>query len=171
MINKAIEKLINEQINEEMFSAYLYMSMSSWFESQNLPGFANWMRVQTLEEMTHADKFYHHLIDRGGRALLKPIKGPDTEWASPLAVFEASYKHEQHITSLINNLVDKALSEKDHAANAMLQWFVTEQVEEEKNAEQVIQKLKMMGQAPGGMFMLDQELGLRVFTPPVVAAT
>ena len=161
-----MEKALNEQVNAEMYSAYLYLSMESYFKSLNLNGFANWMRVQTQEEMMHAMKIYDYVNERGGRIMLKPIEGPPTKWDSPLAVFEAVLTHEQKVTGLINNLVDLAIAEKDHATNSFLQWFVTEQVEEESSADDNVQKLKMMENAPGGMFMLDRELAQRVVTPP-----
>ena len=170
MIKKSIEKAINEQINAELYSAYLYLSMSAHFRSINLVGAANWMRVQAQEEMVHALRFYDYVLERGGKAALAAIEGPETEWKSPLAVFEAGYKHEQYVTSRINSLVDLAIKESDHATNAMLQWFVTEQVEEEANADAVIQKLKLTKGEGGGLFMIDQELGTRVFTPPAPAA-
>jgi len=166
MISKKMEKALNAQINAELYSAYLYLSMESYFQSLNLNGFANWMRVQTQEEVSHAMKIYDFINERGGRALLKGIEGPPTEWKSPLAVFEASYAHEQKVTGLINDLVDLAIKEKDHATNSFLQWFVNEQVEEEASADAIVQQLKMMEKAPGGLFMLDRELGQRVFTPP-----
>ena len=166
MIGKKMEKALNEQVNAEMYSAYLYLSMESWFKSQNLNGFANWMRVQTQEEMVHAMKMYDFVIERGGRVLLKSIQGPQTEWDSPLAAFEAVSEHEQKVTGLINDLVDLAIKEKDHATNSFLQWFVNEQVEEEASADELVRQLKLMENAPGGMFMLDRELGQRVFTPP-----
>ena len=166
MIGKKLEKALNEQVNAEMYSAYLYLSMESYFKSLNLNGFAAWMRVQTQEEMMHAMKIYDFINERGGRILLKTIEGPQTTWDSPLAVFEAVSEHEQKVTSLVNNLVDLAIEEKDHATNSFLQWFVNEQVEEEASADEAVQQLKMMENAPGGMFMLDRELGQRVFTPP-----
>jgi len=166
MISKKIEKALNAQVNAELYSAYLYLSMESYFQSLNLSGFANWMRVQTQEEVSHAMKIYDFVNERGGRALLKGIEGPRTEWKSPLAAFEAAYAHEQKVTGLINDLVDLAIKEKDHATNNFLQWFVNEQVEEEASADAIVQQLKMMEKAPGGMFMLDRELGRRVFTPP-----
>ena len=166
MISKKVEEALNGQVNAEMYSAYLYLSMESYFKSLNLNGFANWMRVQTQEEVTHAIKIYEFLNERGGRSILKAIDGPQTEWDSPLAVFEAVYVYEQKVTGLINDLVDLAIKEKDHATNTFLQWFVNEQVEEESSADEVVQQLKMMENAPGGMFMLDRELGQRVFTPP-----
>ena len=166
MISKKMEQALNKQVNAEMYSAYLYLSMESYFKSLNLNGFATWMRVQTQEEMMHAMKIYEFIIERSGRVLLKSIEGPPTEWDSPLAVFEAVSKHEQKVTGLVNDLVDLAIEEKDHATNSFLQWFVNEQVEEEASADEAVQQLKMMENAPGGMFMLDRELGQRVFTPP-----
>jgi ferritin len=166
MISKKMEEALNAQVNAEMYSAYLYLSMESYFKSLNLNGFANWMRVQTQEEMMHAMKMYDFINERNGRVLLKAIDGPPTKWDSPLAVFKAVLKHEQKVTGLINDLVDLAIKEKDHATNSFLQWFVNEQVEEEASADEMVQQLKMMEDAPGGMFMLDRELGQRVFTPP-----
>jgi len=166
MVSKKMEEALNKQVNAEMYSAYLYLSMESYFKSLNLNGFANWMRMQTQEEMMHAMKIYDFINERGGRIILKPIEGPSTEWDSPLAVFEAVYAHEQKVTGLINDLVDLAIEEKDHATNTFLQWFVNEQVEEEASADEIVQQLKMMENAPSGMFMLDRELGQRVFTPP-----
>jgi ferritin len=166
MISKKMEDALNEQVNAELFSAYLYLSMESFFKSKNLNGFANWMRVQTQEEMSHAMKIYGFIDERGGRISLKAIDGPQTEWDSPLAVFEAVYEHEQKVTGLINDLVDLAITEKDHATNSFLQWFVSEQVEEEASADQAVQQLKMIENAPGGIFLFDRELGQRVFSPP-----
>lgn len=166
MLTEKVEKAFNDQLNAEMYSAYLYLSMSAYFESINLKGFANWMRVQGREEMVHAMKFYDFVNNRGGRVSLKSVDAPPTAWDSPLAAFEAVYQHEQKVTGLINNLVEIALEEHDHASHIFLQWFVTEQVEEEDSANEVVQKIKLMGDAQGGLFMLDQELGRRVFTPP-----
>ena len=162
-----MEKALNEQVNAELYSAYLYLSMEAYCKSLNLNGFANWMRVQTQEEVAHAMKIYDFVNERNGRVILKTIEGPQTKWESPLAVFQAVYKHEQKVTNLINKLVDLAIKEKDHATNAFLQWFVNEQVEEEASADAIVQQLKMMKDAPGGIYMLDRELGQRVFTPPV----
>ncbi len=169
MISKKMEGALNGQVNAELYSAYLYLSMESYFKSLNLNGFASWMRVQTQEEVMHAMKIYEFINERGGKVVLKAIEGPPTEWDCPLAVFEAVYVHEQKVTGLINDLVDLAIKEKDHATNSFLQWFVNEQVEEESSADEIVQQLKMMENAPGGMFMLDRELGQRVFTPPVTA--
>ena len=166
MIKEKIEKVINQQINAELYSGYLYLSMASYFESKNLNGFANWMHVQNLEEQSHAMKFYHYINERGGRVKLMPIDGPKLEWKSPIEAFEDAYKHEQKVTAMINNMVEIAWAEKDHATYNMLQWFVDEQVEEEASALEIVEKLKMIGDAPGVMYMLDKEMSARVFTPP-----
>ena len=165
MIKKKIQQALNKQLNAELFSSYLYLSMSAYFESINLKGFANWMRVQAQEELVHAMKFYDFLLERGGKVNLSSIEGPPTEWASPLKVFEHVYQHEQKVTSLINDLVTLAISEKDYATSNFLQWFVSEQVEEEASADEVVQKLKLISDARSGLFMLDRELSQRVFTP------
>jgi len=164
MLNNKVEKALNDQTNAEMYSAYLYLSMSAYFQSISLMGCANWMRVQAQEEMFHAMKFYDFINERGGGVVLKAIDAPPTEWGSPLATFEAVLEHEQKVTGLINSLVEVAQEEHDHATNIFLQWFVTEQVEEEDNADTIIQKIKLMGDARGGLFMLDSELGQRVYT-------
>jgi ferritin len=169
MLKKKMENALNKHLNAEFYSSYLYLSMAAYFESINLKGFANWMRVQAQEELVHAVKFYDFIVERGGRVVLSSIEGPRTKWQSPLAVFEHVYKHEQKVTSLINNLVDLSIAEQDHATNNFLQWFVAEQVEEEASADEVVQKMKLMGDASGGLFMLDQELAQRVFTPPATA--
>ena len=166
MITKKMQDALNEQINAELYSAYLYLSMVAYFESVNLPGFATWMRAQTQEEVVHAMKIYDYVNERGGRVILKSIGEPQAEWKSALAAFEAAYQHEQKVTALINGLVNLAIEEKDHAANMFLQWFVNEQVEEESSADAIVQKLKLMADAPGAMYMLDNEMGQRVFTPP-----
>ncbi|KYK28144.1 MAG: ferritin [Theionarchaea archaeon] len=166
MIKDKIEKALTSQINAEMYSSYLYLSMSSYFSSINLNGFATWMRVQAQEELTHAMKFYDYVIERGGRVTVAAIEAPPAEWDSPLQVFEHVYTHEQKVTGLINDLVNLAIAEKDHATTAFLQWFVTEQVEEESSADEIVQKVKLVGDQGAGLLMLDQELGQRVFTPP-----
>lgn len=166
MLKPKIEKAINKQINAEMWSGYLYLSMSSYFESIGLSGFANWMWIQAREEMSHAMRLFHHVVERGGRVLLEPIDKVQTEWKSPLHVFEQTYKHEQKVTSLINDLLDLSIQEKDHATSNMLQWFVDEQVEEEASADEIVQKLRLIGKNGNGIFMLDNELGQRMFTPP-----
>ena len=166
MLSEKMEKALNDQLNAEMYSSYLYLSMAAYFQSINLSGFSTWMRVQTQEEMVHAMKFYDFINERGGRVTLGQIEGPPTEWESPLGAFEAALEHEQKVTGLINTLMDLALEGRDHATQIFLQWFVTEQVEEEDSANEVIQKIKLMGDAQGGLFMVDRELGQRTFTPP-----
>jgi ferritin len=170
MLTPNMEQALNKQLNAELYSAYLYLSMAAYYYALNLNGFANWMTVQNQEETMHAMKFYNYINERGGRIQLAPIDGPPTNWNSPLEVFEETLKHEEKVTGLINNLVDLAIAERDHAANAFLQWFVTEQVEEEASANEVIQNLKLAGNDPHALFMLDRELGTRVFTPPAAAA-
>jgi ferritin len=161
MLSKKMEKALNEQINAELYSAYLYLSMAAWFQSQNLPGFSAWMRVQTKEENGHAMKFFDFINERRGKVVLKAIEEPAKEWKSPLAAFEASFEHEQYITGRIDDLVSLAAAEKDHATVNFLQWFVKEQVEEESSVDAVVQKLKMAEKAPGAQLMLDQAMGQR----------
>lgn len=170
MLSKQMESALNDQINAEMYSSYLYLAMSAYFQSTNLSGFANWMQIQAQEEMVHAMKFYDYINERGGRVTLQTIEAPPKDWKSPLDVFDATLQHEQKVTSLINNLVDIAIEERDHATNIFLQWFVSEQVEEEDTANEMLQKIKLMADAPGGMFMLDNEMGQRVFTAPADTA-
>jgi ferritin len=167
MLKEKIQEALNKQIVAELYSSYLYLSMEAYFHSINLPGFANWMRVQTQEENAHGLMIFDYVAERGGKIKLGPIEQPPTEWDSPRAVFEAVYKHEQKVTGLINDLVDLAIEEKDHATNNFLQWFVKEQVEEEANADALLQKLKRIGDDGRGLLMLDQELAQRVFKPPV----
>jgi ferritin len=166
MISEKMQKALNGQINAEIYSAYLYLSMSAYFESKGLKGFANWMRVQYQEETTHAEKFYDFVNEREGRVVLAEIAAPPSEWSSPLAVFEETIEHERKVTAMINDLVNLSIEEKDHATNNFLQWFVAEQVEEEASAGEVRDKIKLAGETGGGMFMVDQELATRVFTPP-----
>ncbi len=161
MISKRVEDAINKQINAELYSAYLYLSMAAYFESSNLKGFANWMRVQAMEEYQHAMKFYDYLNERGGRVVLDSIARPPAAWDSPMAVFKATYEHEQRVTAMINELVDIARAERDNATEILLQWYVTEQVEEEASANEYLEKLKMIGSSANGLFMLDRELAQR----------
>ena len=161
MLSEKVEKALNGQLNAEMYSGYLYLSMNAYFKSINLDGFANWMHHQALEELEHGMKFYDFINQRGGRVTLKAIEAPPIEWDSPLAVFEETLKHEQKVTGLINALVDTALAENDHATNIFLQWFVTEQVEEEESVGGVLEQLKLLGEAKGGLFMMDRELSKR----------
>ncbi len=170
MLSAKMEQELNKQLNAELYSAYLYLSMAAYFYANNLNGFANWMMVQNQEETMHAMKFYHFIHERGGRVRLEAIAQPEIDWQSPLDVFEATLRHERKVTGLINNLVDVAMAERDHATTAFLQWFITEQVEEEASAENIIQNLKLAGDNPQALLMLDRELGTRVFTPPAAAA-
>jgi len=166
MLDKKTEDALNAQMNFEMLSANIYMSMASWFDSKNLTGFAAWMKVQYSEEMFHFTKFYNYIDERGGRVLISGMDAPPTEWDTPLAAFEHALSHEQIVTGRINDLLALAAEENDNASLNFLQWFVGEQVEEEASVDGVIQQLKLMEGAPGALFMLDRELGQRVFTPP-----
>jgi len=170
MLSQKMQEALNSQINAEYYSSYLYLSMAAHCEAASLKGFGNWFRVQALEEMTHVMKFFDYVLDRGGRVELAPIDGPQTKWDSPVDIFEATLAHERHVTGLINKLVDLAIAESDHATNTLLQWFVTEQVEEESTADEILQQLKLLGDAAHGLFMLDRELGQRTFTPPAADA-
>jgi ferritin len=161
MISKSLQDAMNEQINAELFSAYLYLSMSAHFESQNLAGFANWMRVQYQEETGHAMKFYKYLFDRNGAVTLKAIVQPITKFKTPASVFQLVLEHEQKVTSLINKLYELAVKEKDYAAQFFLQWFINEQVEEEKNATEILNMLEMIGDSPVSVIMADRQLGAR----------
>jgi ferritin len=169
MINKKMEDALNKQINAELYSAYLYLSMAAYFESVNLSGFANWMRIQVQEESAHAMKLYDFVNERGGRVTLKQIDAPPAKWKSALGVFEATLKHEQKVTGLINDLVYLARDEKDYASEIFLQWFVNEQVEEEKNANDIVGKLKLIKASPEALYLMDKEMAQRVFTPPAAA--
>jgi ferritin len=170
MISKKLQDAINAQINKELYSEYLYISMQAWFANQNLDGFANWMDAQGKEERFHAMKFFNYVIERGGKVELKAIDQPPVDFKSPLKAFEAALKHEQFVTKSINDLMDIAIKEKDHASRGLLQWFVDEQVEEEAAADRIVNRLKMIGDNPHALFMIDTELGQRVFTPPVAQA-
>ena len=161
MSNPKIQDALNKQLNAELYSSYLYLSMAAYLESQNLKGMARWMRIQAQEENLHAMKFFDFINERGGKVVLTQIDAPKTEWSSPLDVFEDTCKHESKVTGLINELVDLSVSNRDHAANAFLQWFVTEQVEEEASAQEIRDKLELAGDNGAVLFMIDQELGQR----------
>ncbi len=162
MLSKKMAKALNDQVNAEMYSSYMYLSMSAYFDSVDLEGCAQWMRGQVQEELMHAMKIYDYIIERGGDVVLGTIDAPSKKWKSAVDVFEATLKHEQLVTSLINKLMDLAVKEKDHAAQVFLQWFIAEQVEEEATAGGILNKVKLAGKS--GLFMLDNELGQRVFT-------
>lgn len=166
MLNEKMVDALNKQLNKEIYSAYLYLSMSAHSTFIGLKGFANWFMVQYQEEMVHAMKIYDYINDQGVRAKLMAIAQPPTEFGSPLDMFEKTLGHEKFITKSINDLVNLAIEEKDHATNIFLQWFVTEQIEEEANDNEIISKLKLAGKEGNGLFMIDQELATRVFTPP-----
>jgi len=167
MISQKLQDAINYQINKELFSEYYYLSMASYFSSVGLDGFENFFLVQVEEERFHAMKMYHFLNERGSRVILSQIDTPKTEFKSPLEVFQLAYEHEQLVTKLINDLMDIAIAENDHAARSFLNWFVDEQVEEEASMETIVNKLKLIGGAGHGLLMMDQELAARTFTPPV----
>lgn len=165
MISKKMLNELNKQINKEMYSAYLYMSMSAHSEQRGLKGFANWFMVQYKEEMEHAMKIYNYINDQGGQVKLMGIEEPPAVFESPLDMFEKTLKHEKFITKSINDLVDVAIKEKDHATKIFLQWFVTEQIEEESNDNDILSQLNLIGESGNGLRMLDKELSTRVFVP------
>ena len=164
MISKKIQQAFNEQINHEIASAYLYLSMAAYFSASGFDGMAQWMHVQAHEEYAHAMKFFDHLLERDGKVELLELTKPKAKWATPLAAFQDAYKHEKFITSKIHALVALAMKEGDHAAGILLQWFVTEQVEEEATTSKIVQMLELVGDSGNGMFMLDKELGKRTMT-------
>lgn len=161
MINKAMQDAMNEQVNKEFFSSYLYLSMAAYFEEKNLGGFAHWMRIQEAEEREHAMKFYNFILERGGKVILKALEAPKTEWKSSLELFEEAAAHEAMITASINSLYELAMKEKDYPALTMLQWFITEQVEEEKNAADIVANLKLIEDRGTAVLMLDHRLAKR----------
>ncbi len=167
MLSEKMQKVLNGQLAAELYSAYLYVSMAAYFDAADLPGFANWMRVQAQEELTHGMKFCRYVNEQDGRVVLGPVEGPPTEWDSPAAAFEHVLEHEQKVTGLINELVKLAAEEKDQAARDFLQWFVKEQVEEEESAEAVLRKVKEAG---AELSALDGELAARVFKPPAASS-
>ena len=166
MLSEKMAEALNKQVNNEIYSAYLYLSMSAHSTFIGLKGFANWFMVQYQEEMVHAMKIYDYINDQGGQVKLMAIAQPPTEFGSPLDMFEKTLKHEKFVTTSINDLVNLAIKEKDHATNIFLQWFVTEQIEEEANDNEIIAKLKLVGKEGNGLYMIDKELAARVFTPP-----
>ena len=166
MMKQKIQDAFNAQVNAESFSAHLYMSMSAYLETINLKGMAAWMRLQADEETMHEMKFFDYILSRVGKVILDKVNAPPHEWESPVAIFEAAYGHEQMITDRINKLVDLSLAESDHASNAFLQWFVTEQVEEEESVSEVVDQLKLIGDDRGALFMIDRELGQRAPAAP-----
>ena len=166
MLSRKMNEAIVEQVNAELYSGYLYLSMAAWFAGKGLNGCENWMKIQAQEELSHAMKFFDHIYERGGEVELKTIEKPPIEWSSPLNVFEETVKHEAHVTSLINSLMTLAVEEQDYASQNFLQWFIAEQVEEETSAEEIRSKFEMAGDSKPTLLMLDKELGSRVFTYP-----
>ncbi len=166
MITKKMESEINKQINAELWSAYMYLSMSAYCTKIGLSGTANWMRVQYQEEVAHALKFFDYVTERGGEAKLMAIAEVPTEWKNIIDVFEQTLKHEEKVTSLINHLMDVAIEEKDHAAKSFLQWYVDEQVEEEANVHKILDELRIIDGKGQGLLMLDREFAARVFVDP-----
>lgn len=161
MISRIMQDAVNDQINKEFYSAYLYLSMAAYFESRNLPGFAKWMHVQDGEERGHGMRLFQFLEDRGGRVLLKSLEAPETDWKTPLDVFKQVVEHEAQVTASINALFELAVKEKDYPAQVMLQWFITEQVEEEKSAAEIVQQLELIDARGTAVLMLDHRLGKR----------
>ena len=171
MLSKTIEDAINAQVNAELWSAYLYLSMAHNFEADGKSGIANWFKVQFKEEQAHAEIFMNYINQRGGRVWLKPIDAVETEWATPLDAFKATLEHERKVTAMINNLYALAEAEHDDATRGMLNWFISEQVEEEESAQQLIDKFTLIGNDGMGIYMLDQELAARVYNVPSPLAT
>jgi ferritin len=166
MLPERINNAFNDQIREELFSSYLYLSMHNYCESIGLKGFANWMKVQAQEELFHAIKLQDYINERGGRVTLLAIEQPKTEWNSIEEVMEETYKHEQHITSCFNRIMDLAIEEKDYASHSIIRWYIDEQVEEESSVEDILNRMKLMENSKHGLFMLDRDLGQRTFTWP-----
>ncbi len=170
MIKKEVLDAINEQINAESYSAYMYLSMAAYYESIGLSGFAHWMKIQYQEEAAHAIKFFNYVTERGGKVVLKAIEQVPVEFAGVVDVFEKTLIHENHVTESINNLMSVAISANDHATQSFLRWFVDEQVEEEANVEKILATLKLINGQGNGIFMMDRELSQRVFVDPNAAA-
>ncbi len=161
MINKTVEAAINEQIKHELYSAHLYLSMSAWAEANNLGGAAHWLRAQFGEEQGHAMKFYKYIVEQGGRVVVGGLAQPPAEWTSLLDLFQQVLDHEKKITALVTKLYEVALAEKDYATQFLLQWFINEQVEEEKNVAGVIEAIKMVGHSGTALYMVDRQLAAR----------
>ncbi len=171
MMKDTVAAGMNRQINRELFSAYLYLSMASWFDGQGLAGFSNWMKIQAQEERDHAMGFFNHMLERGAEVTLEAVEKPDSEWASPLEAFQAVLAHERFITESIDELLETAQAARDHASVNFMQWYVAEQVEEEASAEAIIQKLRLVDRSGGGgLFMMDRELAARTYVPASILA-
>lgn len=163
MLKEKVLNAINDQINAEFHSAYLYLSMAAWFEDKGLSGFANWMKVQYQEETSHAVKFFNYVIERNGKVVLSPIAAVETEFKDIVEVFEKTLVHEEMVTDRINKIMDIAISESDHATRSFLNWFIDEQVEEEANVNEILDTLRLINGQGNGVFMLDREMKQRVF--------
>ncbi|MEE9368638.1 MAG: ferritin [Pontiella sp.] len=170
MISDKMQAALNDQVNEEFYSAYLYLAMSSYCQTIGLPGFAHWMRLQYEEENMHVTKMYDYILNQGGAVHLKAIAEPEQEFGSPLEIVKKTLEHEQYITNLIHRLMDLAVEERDYATQTFLQWYVTEQVEEEANVNDILAPLQMVGDDKGGLMMIDQQLAGRS-APSQLAAT
>ncbi|MCK4762844.1 MAG: ferritin [Candidatus Aminicenantes bacterium] len=166
MINDKIEKMINEQMNFEIYSAYIYKAMGAYCDSIDLTGFANWFKIQVDEEMFHAQKMYDFLLERGGRPFFTQIAAPPKDWDSVKAAFEHALDHERIVTDRINKIMTAAIGENDHASRSFLNWFVDEQVEEEANVDSILKKLELVKESGHGIFLMDKDLAARTFTPP-----
>lgn len=169
MLSEKMLNAFNEQIKHELNSAYIYLGMAAYFDSNNLPGFANWMRMQTQEELFHASKFYHFVYERDADVSLFALDQPSVDYESPLAAFEAAYQHEQFISGTIHQLYDLAMQEKDYASRPLLHWFIEEQVEEEASAKGIVDELKLVQDSKMGLYMLDKGMATRTFTPPAAS--
>ena len=169
MIKQSMQDALNEHINAELYSSYLYLAMSAYLEDKDLAGMGSWMRIQAQEELLHVDRFFHYINDRDGRVVLKPVAGPPAEWPSPLDAFKAAYEHECKVTRLIGNLVEMAKKEGDHSTDNFLQWFVSEQVEEEATVKGIVGQLNLIGDNGYGLYAVDQELASRVLNIPPAA--
>ncbi len=165
MIKKVVQDAINTQMLREMYSSNLYLAMAAYYHSINLNGFANWMRVQAQEEMDHALKFFDYVLERGGNVKIGQVDSVPDSWDTPLAAFEAALKHEENVTEWINQLADLVMKERDHATSILLQWFITEQVEEEATTGEIVDRIKLAGDSSSGLFLLDNELKARAYTP------
>ena len=161
MLSKAIQDAINNQINKELYSSYLYLAMSTYYAESNFSGFASWMKVQSTEEYGHAMKFYSYVIERNGHVELETIEKPGAKFKSPADVFKQVLEHEQKVTAMINKLYELAIKEKDYPTQIMLEWFITEQLEEEKSAGDILEQLKMVGDSPVSLIMMDRQLAAR----------
>ncbi|MDA3860627.1 MAG: ferritin [Melioribacteraceae bacterium] len=165
MISKVMEEALNKQLNRELFSSYLYLSMATFFDSNSFVGMAQWMKLQAEEEHIHSMKFFDFIQKIGGRVILEQIDKPQLDWDSAQQAFEDALAHEEYITKHINELTDLAIAERDHSTKTFLQWYVDEQVEEEATANEIVQKFKLIGDSKSGLYMLDRELGARILTP------